>query len=373
MPRDTTVPAVITSEETPDYVTKVARWKQTLANSSVCNAEQTQFCHQVADRIVQELNDLRDGTEDAGGSSEPLRWVLHGGPGTGKSYTLRLLREKLFEETLCWQHGVQFQIVSFQAVMADLLGGDTIHHALGLDWNGDSASNALRAWERARHTLQWRWLILDEFSMVSAELLAQLELRCRELIRDLGVSKYRRHAGDSRPFGGLNIILAGDLYQLPPPKGTFLGDIPWDLVAGRKASKRATGHHGQTLLWGGPSSGMQGVTELVRCERTADAWLTEVQQQLRYGQLSNDNRAFLHGRPTSVPGSWLGGRITCGNAVCGKIASANASPEQILAQECRNGALRASTSRHRRRSARGRSIRGCSGHFPNKRHQIPCE
>ena len=336
MPRDTTVPAVITSEETPDYVTKVARWKQTLANSSVCNAEQTQFCHQVADRIVQELNDLRDGTEDAGGSSEPLRWVLHGGPGTGKSYTLRLLREKLFEETLCWQHGVQFQIVSFQAVMADLLGGDTIHHALGLDWNGDSASNALRAWERARHTLQWRWLILDEFSMVSAELLAQLELRCRELIRDLGVSKYRRHAGDSRPFGGLNIILAGDLYQLPPPKGTFLGDIPWDLVAGRKASKRATGHHGQTLLWGGPSSGMQGVTELVRCERTADAWLTEVQQQLRYGQLSNDNHAFLHGRPTSVPGSWLGGRITCGNAVCGKIASANASPEQILAQECRH-------------------------------------
>ena len=336
VPRDTTVPAVITSEETPDYVTKVARWKQTLANSSVCNAEQTQFCHQVADRIVQELNDLRDGTEDAGGSSEPLRWVLHGGPGTGKSYTLRLLREKLFEETLCWQHGVQFQIVSFQAVMADLLGGDTIHHALGLDWNGDSASNALRAWERARHTLQWRWLILDEFSMVSAELLAQLELRCRELIRDLGVSKYRRHAGDSRPFGGLNIILARDLYQLPPPKGMFLGDIPWDLVAGRKASKRATGHHGQTLLWGGPSSGMQGVTELVRCERTADAWLTEVQQQLRYGQLSNDNHAFLHGRPTSVPGSWLGGRITCGNAVCGKIASANASPEQILAQECRH-------------------------------------
>ena len=81
---------------------------------------------------------------------------------------------------------------------------------------------------------------------------------------------------------------------------------------------------------------MQGVTELVRCERTADAWLTEVQQQLRYGQLSNDNHAFLHGRPTSVPGSWLGGRITCGNAVCGKIASANASPEQILAQECRH-------------------------------------
>ena len=50
--------------------------------------------------------------------------------------------------------------------------------------------------------------------------------------------------------------------------------------------------------------------------------------------MSNDNHAFLHGRPTSVPGSWLAGRVTCGNAVCGHIASHNVSPDQILAQEC---------------------------------------
>jgi hypothetical protein len=98
---------------------------------------------------------------------------------------------------------------------------------------------------------------LDEFSMVSAELLAQLELRCRELMRDLSFAKYGND-GRARPFGGLNVILAGDLYQLPPPKGTFLGDIPWDLVAGRKATKQATALHGQTLLWGGPDAGMQG-------------------------------------------------------------------------------------------------------------------
>ena len=334
VPRHIDVPACVVAPDVPDHLTQVRTWKAMLSNSLITNKEQTQFCHQVADRIMQETHELNNGTEPAAIESEPMRWVLHGGPGTGKSYTLRLLREKLFEEILGWRHGIHFQIVSFQAVMAELLNGDTIHHALGLDWNGDSASNMLRGWDRARQTLQWRWLILDEFSMVSAELLAQLEMRCRELMRDVGVFKYRQHAGEPRPFGGLNVILAGDLYQLPPPKGTFLGDVPWDLVAGRKASKRATGHHGQRLLWGEAAAGIQGVTELIRSERTADAWLTEVQQQLRYGQLSDDNHAFLHGYPTSVPGSWLAQHAACENSVCSALASQNLAPADILTQEC---------------------------------------
>ena len=169
--------------------------------------------------------------------------------------------------------------------------------------------------------------------MVSAELLAQLELRCRELMRDLSFAKYGGD-GRARPFGGPNVILAGDLYQLPPPKGTFVGDIPWDLVAGRKATKRATALHGQTLLWGGPDAGMQGVTELFRCERTADAWLTEVQTELRHGQLSDNNHAFLHGQPTTVPGSWIAGRASCKSQQCAALGTGDVPPHRIQQQEC---------------------------------------
>lgn len=194
-----------------------------------------------------------------------------------------MLRRELFEETLGWTHGVHFQVVSFQAVMAELLDGDTIHHALGLDWAGDRNQNMLRTLRRTQETLQWRWLILDEFSMVSAELLAQLEQRCREIMRDLSLAKFAAD-GSVEPFGGLNVILSGDLYQLPPPKGTFLGDVPWDL-SGKKTAKQATALHGQTLLWGGPAVGVQGLTELHRCMRTGDTWLTEVQEQLRHGDL----------------------------------------------------------------------------------------
>eukprot|EP00435_Cladocopium_sp_Y103_P058343 s631_g20.t1 len=324
------VPGSVAATSAQGTEPAVRAWAARLPNHTACNAEQREFCAKVAARVATELHDARAAECVA---SEPLRWVLHGGPGTGKSHTLKMLRKELFEEVLGWQHGVHFQIVSFQAVMAELLDGDTIHHALGLDWSGDRTQTRLRGFEKAQQTLQWRWLILDEFSMVSAELLAQLELRCRELMRDLSVAKYSSD-GRPRPFGGLNVILAGDLYQLPPPKGTFLGDIPWDLVAGRKATKQATALHGQTLLWGGAEAGMQGVTELVRCERTGDMWLTEVQEELRRGQLSNNNHAFLHGAPTTVPGSWTAGRVTCQVPQCAALVTGNVEPRLIKQQEC---------------------------------------
>ena len=242
-----------------------------------------------------------------------------------------MVRKELFEQRLGWTHGIHFQVVSFQAVMAELLEGDTIHHALGLDWAGERNHNLLRTLQRTRQTLQWRWLILDEFSMVSAELLAQLEHRCRDLVRDLSLAKFATD-NSVEPFGGLNVILSRDLFQLPPPKGTFVGDVPWDLLTGKKKAKQATALHGQTLLWGGPAVGIQGLTELVRCERTGDAWLTEVQAQLRRGELSEDSHAFLHGNVTSVPGSWTLGRPACGTLACAALVGQ--SPDTIRRREC---------------------------------------
>ena len=326
------VPSCVAARPCPASVADVRTWAAALPHAP-CNAEQRAFCELVAARVETEL---AASTSTAGCSlveSEPLRWVLHGGPGTGKSHTLKFLRQDLFEDVLGWHHGVDFQIVSFQAVMAELLEGDTIHHALGLDWSGDRTQSLARAMECAGRSLQWRWLILDEFSMVSAELLAQLELRCRELMRDLSLAKYDGN-GKIRPFGGLNVILAGDVYQLPPPKGTFLGDIPWDLLAGRKSTRQAPGHQGQTLLWGEAAAGMQGMTELVSCERTQDAWLAELQGELRHGQLSDDNHKFLHGKPTSVPGSWIAGHATCEQPGCAALPTLGLRPEAIQEAEC---------------------------------------
>ena len=188
-----------------------------------CNAKQAEVCRKVASQVVQEI------LSENPGVLEPLRWAVHGGPGTGKSYVLNRLRKELFEDILGWKQGDEFQVVTLQAVMANDLKGDTIHHAFGLNWQGlgDERISGHKVLELSAKALRWRWLIIDEISMVSAELLARLELRCRELVRDLAQGKYAKDAAYARPFGGLNVILAGDMWQLPPP---LFGRCPIGMV-----------------------------------------------------------------------------------------------------------------------------------------------
>ena len=77
------------------------------------------------------------------------------------------------------------------------------------------------------------------------------------------------------------------------------------------------------VFWGGAEGGMQSITELEECERCKDLWLREVQEEFRKGNLSEDNHDFLHGRPTSVPGSWVGGQVACGNPACLKLVDSD--------------------------------------------------
>eukprot|EP00435_Cladocopium_sp_Y103_P002999 s593_g1.t1 len=100
--------------------------------------------------------------------------------------------------------------------------------------------------------------------MVSAELLARVELRCRELVRDLSQSKYAKDSVMVRPFGGLNVIVAGDLWQLPPPRGAFLGDVPCEMLTQGKIKKAAHTARGQQLVWGSMPDGVHGVTRAMR-------------------------------------------------------------------------------------------------------------
>ena len=188
-----------------------------------------------------------------------------GGPGTGKSHVLKLVKQELFEGILKWNMGVQFQVVALQAVMAQLLGGDTIHHACGIpvmQRDAGDAADLQRHMDIAKRVLQWRWLIVDEISMVSAKLLAQMDVKLRGVIRQIGTAKEGADKRD-RSFGGLNVLLCGDFWQLDPPDGGFLANIPREYIQkARQYAPAPTVSHGQSLLWGGGEHGVQGVIEL---------------------------------------------------------------------------------------------------------------
>ena len=113
--------------------------------------------------------------------------------------------------------------------------------------------------------------------MVSAKLLVELDVRLREVVRKCHSMKIDA-SGLDRAFGGINVLLVGDFWQLDPPKGGFLSAIPVDfIVRGRNFSPKPDVSHGQSILWGHGPGSVQGVTELTECVRTEDDWLLEVQ------------------------------------------------------------------------------------------------
>ena len=247
--------------ESSSRAEKVSAWlagvaqRQDPSGKAFLNREQLDFVRTVAARVTEEENT---------GEAENLR---HRSP----AEPLRLIRTELFDGVLEWQQGRQYKVVALQAVMAEQLEGDAIHHAVGLNKRGEETGIGFkRLAELTAAATQWRWLLLDELSVVSAELLARLELRCRELVRDASQQKYAAGCTTARPFGGLN-VLSGDLWQLAPPRGTFLGAIPAQMLRSKGVStKLPHAAYGQQLIWGGPKNGIQGVTELVTCERTQD-------------------------------------------------------------------------------------------------------
>eukprot|EP00959_Pyramimonas_sp_CCMP1952_P354280 7422111-Pyramimonas_sp.AAC.1 len=106
------------------------------------------------------------------GSSEPLLWMLHGGPGAGKSFVVETLRKHVFEGVMGWEHGLDFQVAALQAANASSLDGHTLHAAFGMTPHGASTESGRKRGEpgakkveAAKRIQQWRWLIIDEIRM----------------------------------------------------------------------------------------------------------------------------------------------------------------------------------------------------------------
>ncbi|CAJ1386507.1 unnamed protein product [Effrenium voratum] len=258
------------------------------------NAKQQEILALVVERVLIECGLLAP-EESSRQSGEPLVWLLHGPPGAGKSHVLKYLRE-LFEEQLGYVQGIDYEVAAFQAVNAADIKGKTIHNVCGLSADWKAVDRAVSK-EVAKRMGLWRWLIIDEVSMVNARLLAQVDQRLRSAVPDAAAWKLDPSANSSRPFAGINVLFTGDFYQLPPPSGAYLGDVPYnrrprapdDLTAPDPLAD-----YGRELFWGGA---VQGVTELEERERCKDGWWNAVVDELRAGHLSERNWKYLHGLP----------------------------------------------------------------------------
>ena len=129
---------------------------------------------------------------------------LTGPAGTGKSVVLRAIILQCRN-----QHGdARVGVTGSTGLAAFALGGATVHAWAGLPLEAETMPRlALERHARslALDTLQTaRVLIIDEVSMLSGALLDALE----RVLRDVRASE--------TPFGGVQVVLCGDMAQLPP-------------------------------------------------------------------------------------------------------------------------------------------------------------
>lgn len=127
--------------------------------------------------------------------SSDKHFFVTGKAGTGKSLLLQYIKKHSSKKIV---------IAAPTGVAAINVGGQTIHSLFCIP-PSFVAANSLQFNQKVAELLRHVDMILiDEISMVRADLMDAIDYRLRQS-RD-----------DSSPFGGVQIIMFGDLYQLPP-------------------------------------------------------------------------------------------------------------------------------------------------------------
>lgn len=130
---------------------------------------------------------------------------ITGPGGVGKSYLIQTIVQELTK------FGDRVAVTALTGCAALLLGKEakTIHSWAGIGLGKESASKLASSIRRYNYKVARRWLltrtlIIDEVSMLTPELLEKLN-ELAQIMRK-----------NTKPFGGIQVILVGDFFQLPP-------------------------------------------------------------------------------------------------------------------------------------------------------------
>lgn len=127
---------------------------------------------------------------------------LTGEPGSGKTHTVNEYVAYLRER------GIEPAITASTGIAATHIGGMTIH-----SWSGLGIKTNISKYDLdriasseyiAKRILRARILIIDEISMLTSKMFSMVDDVCREIRQS------------REPFGGIQVVIVGDFFQLPP-------------------------------------------------------------------------------------------------------------------------------------------------------------
>lgn len=129
-----------------------------------------------------------------------------GSAGAGKSYLLRQMIHDLHAKYSKSSGAVA--ITASTGIAACNIGGITLHSFSGVGIGTGTVEQLCRYVRRNRNAVT-RWkktsvLVIDEVSMIDPKLFEKLECVARHIRQSV------------KPFGGIQIIMSGDFFQLPP-------------------------------------------------------------------------------------------------------------------------------------------------------------
>lgn len=122
-----------------------------------------------------------------------------GSAGTGKSFLLKKIIAALPPDVTV--------ATASTGVAACHIGGQTLHQFAGIGLGTGNLERCVQMASRNSSAASWRktkHLIIDEISMVDGDYFDKIEAVARHIRKS------------ERPFGGMQLILCGDFFQLPP-------------------------------------------------------------------------------------------------------------------------------------------------------------
>ena len=212
-----------------------------------------------------------------------LKMYLGGMGGTGKSQVLKALIE-FFKER---NESHRIMILAPTGSAAALLNGSTYHSVLGIGSEGNRTRNEQTSRRNVCERLDGvDYILLDEISMVA----------CHELYL-ISASLAKARNMTEVPFGGLNMIFAGDFAQLKPVFGSPLYsqsvgtsiDAAMSVRSQQSAIGKALWHQVTTVV-----SLRQNMRQHVQSAN--DAKFRTALENMRYAQCTEEDIAFLKTR-----------------------------------------------------------------------------
>lgn len=192
---------------------------------------------------------------------------ITGKAGTGKSYLLRYFVERTPKRVV---------LLAPTGVAALNIGGQTIHSFF---WFPPQLINedeiTLAPSSRRQLYRQVDTIIIDEISMVNANLMDAIDKFMRINGRD-----------ETKPFGGAQVILFGDLFQLPPP------------ISDKASQEFFAFHYASPFFFDAKVFRECPIrpVELQKNYRQKDARFIELLNAIRVNQLSDQHREWLNAR-----------------------------------------------------------------------------